>query len=446
MICNRMLLRSAFVSLCMAAAPYLHVTAQGPATTSSAPVSNDDTSPPLRWWKGNTHTHSLWSDGDEFPEMIAAWYVEHDYNFLALSDHNTFSSGIRWMPLKTIESRAGADALANYQRRFGSAWVEMRTGKDGEAQEVRLKPLNEFRSLVEQSGRFLMIQAEEITDKADTKPVHMNGINLETMIKPLGGATVREVMSNNLRQVLEQEKALGREILPHLNHPNFGYGITTEELASILEEKFFEVHNGHPGVNQLGDKDHPGIDAMWDMANAIRMLHLDAEPLYGIATDDSHNYHGKANGARTGRGWVQVRSRYLTPDHLIRAMKEGDFYASSGVTLQDVKFDEQRRELVVEVSAEQGETYTIEFIASLKSAVPASDTKKAPGELLTIDPAAVGVTVAEIKGSNGTYVLTGKELYVRARITSSAEAADPSWKGQRKQAWTQPVGWKKAGK
>ena len=32
---------------------------------------------PNRWWKGNLHTHSLWSDGDDFPEMIAEWYKQH---------------------------------------------------------------------------------------------------------------------------------------------------------------------------------------------------------------------------------------------------------------------------------------------------------------------------------------------------------------------------------
>src|SRR5205814_702981 len=30
-----------------------------------------------RWWKGNLHTHSFWSDGDDFPEMIADWYKRH---------------------------------------------------------------------------------------------------------------------------------------------------------------------------------------------------------------------------------------------------------------------------------------------------------------------------------------------------------------------------------
>ncbi len=27
-----------------------------------------------RWFKGNTHVHSRWSDGRDFPEMVADWY------------------------------------------------------------------------------------------------------------------------------------------------------------------------------------------------------------------------------------------------------------------------------------------------------------------------------------------------------------------------------------
>jgi hypothetical protein len=30
-----------------------------------------------KYWKGNLHTHSLWSVGDDFPEMIADWYKRH---------------------------------------------------------------------------------------------------------------------------------------------------------------------------------------------------------------------------------------------------------------------------------------------------------------------------------------------------------------------------------
>src|SRR5512134_2062007 len=31
----------------------------------------------LKWYKGNTHTHTLNSDGDSSPDEVARWYREH---------------------------------------------------------------------------------------------------------------------------------------------------------------------------------------------------------------------------------------------------------------------------------------------------------------------------------------------------------------------------------
>ena len=57
-------------------------------------AAHDDATPhAARWWKGNLHTHSLWSDGDDYPEMIVDWYKQHGYRFLALSDHNILLQG-----------------------------------------------------------------------------------------------------------------------------------------------------------------------------------------------------------------------------------------------------------------------------------------------------------------------------------------------------------------
>src|SRR5687767_15282911 len=42
----------------------------------------------LRWFKGNTHTHTLNSDGDSTPDEVVRWYREHGYHFLVLTDHN----------------------------------------------------------------------------------------------------------------------------------------------------------------------------------------------------------------------------------------------------------------------------------------------------------------------------------------------------------------------
>ncbi|MFO0064709.1 MAG: hypothetical protein ACK523_01980, partial [Pirellulaceae bacterium] len=47
-----------------------------PASVGFWQDSNDavPADPPARWWKGNLHTHSFWSDGNDFPEMISEWY------------------------------------------------------------------------------------------------------------------------------------------------------------------------------------------------------------------------------------------------------------------------------------------------------------------------------------------------------------------------------------
>ena len=135
-----------------------------------------------RWLKGNLHTHSLWSDGNDYPEMVVDWYARNGYQFLALSDHNTLSQGPRWMAVKEANKRATEDGFARYRRRFGAAWVETRT--EGGDQQVRLKPLGEFRHLYERPGRFLLIQGEEITDKFESKPIHMNASNVLELIKP----------------------------------------------------------------------------------------------------------------------------------------------------------------------------------------------------------------------------------------------------------------------
>jgi hypothetical protein len=391
---------------------------------------------PLRWWKGNLHTHSLWSDGDDFPEMIAAWYVEHNYNFLALSDHNILSAGLRWMPLEDIVKRADDGILDRYRSKFGTAWVETRETKSEQAEtglEVRLKPLDEFRALVEQAGKFIMIQGEEISDKVDGKPLHINVSNLQELIRPVGGATMREAIQNNLRTVLEQESRTGREMLPHLNHPNFGYAVTAEDLGHAIQERFFEVYNGHPGVNQLGDADHISIERMWDVANAIRLTQLDAPPLWGIATDDSHEYHGRP-GSRPGRGWVMVRARYLTPEHLIRAMKQADFYASSGVVLESIDYNAETRTLSLVIPAVDGQEFTTEFVATLQPD-RATDSSQTP----LPRPEQIGKVMATSKSLTPSYTFTGTEVYVRARITSSAAHVDPSLENQLQQAWTQPV-------
>jgi hypothetical protein len=420
---------------------------------SSAKIHADDVvpaNPELRWWKGNLHTHSLWSDGNDFPEMIAEWYRTHGYNFLALSDHNVLSQGMRWMKLADIQKRQAPVALERYRERFGNDWVETRSIKTGDGAEqheeieVRLKPLGEFRALVEERGRFLMIEGEEISDKAEGVPVHLNASNLKDPIQPLGGATVREAIAANLRAVEDQGQRTGREILAHLNHPNYGYAVTAEDLAAVLSDKFFEVYNGHPGVNHEGDHHHASVEQIWDIANTIRLAQLHAPPLLGIATDDSHHYHEQGT-SRSGRGWVMVRARHLTPESILKAMKQGDVYASSGVVLKDVRFSSESGLLELDIAADGEATFTTDFIGTPIEFDPASEPRAdkdgKPLRTTRKYSSQVGQIFATVRGRQPTYKLTGKELYVRAVVTSSEHHPNASFKHQHQQAWTQPVGW-----
>src|SRR5437868_6509038 len=65
-----------------------------------------------RWWKGNLHTHTFWSDGDDFPEMVAEWYRTRGYHFLALTDHNILAQGMRWKTEAEIAKKGGNTVIA----------------------------------------------------------------------------------------------------------------------------------------------------------------------------------------------------------------------------------------------------------------------------------------------------------------------------------------------
>jgi hypothetical protein len=43
--------------------------------------------PGTHWYRGNTHTHTINSDGDSAPDIVVRWYREHNYQFLFITDH-----------------------------------------------------------------------------------------------------------------------------------------------------------------------------------------------------------------------------------------------------------------------------------------------------------------------------------------------------------------------
>jgi predicted metal-dependent phosphoesterase TrpH len=298
-----------------------------------------------RWFKGNTHTHTLNSDGDSTPDEVVRWYREHGYRFLVLTDHN-FLTGV-----EALNALHGA------------------------------------------SGQFLVIRGEEVTDRFGDMSLHVNGLDVSAMVSPQGGGSVVEVLQRNVDAIRRENG------VPHINHPNFRWSITADELRQVRNNRLFEVHNGHPQVNNLGGGGVPGLEQAWDAILSAGTL------LYGIAVDDAHTFKQPGNPAVAGpgRGWVVVRAPRLEARALVEAMERGDFYASTGVELADYQVTTAAMTVTVRKTAFS--KYRVLFIGK------------------------GGRVLKEVLDSPAVYEFRGGEGYVRAKVIES--------NGQ--VAWCQPV-------
>ena len=160
----------------------------------TATIATGDIAPAQMWWRGNTHTHTLWSDGDDFPEAVAEWYKRSGYHFLAITDHNTLASGERW--LRIPSSGPARDAYTKYRERYDASWVEER--RSGDTLLVRLKRFPEYRARVEQGGHFILVPGEEITQYLAGKGAHMNALNLAEAVSEQKGASLVEILRKDL--------------------------------------------------------------------------------------------------------------------------------------------------------------------------------------------------------------------------------------------------------
>ena len=113
-----------------------------------------------------------------------------------------------------------------------------------------------------------------------------------------------------------------------------------------------------------------------------------------------------------------VQTDSLTPASLIRAMEAGRFYSSTGVTLKSLSTENNTIEL--EIEAEPGVTYTIEFIGHIGG-------EALPHLLKTVN------------GTEAKFEVEASLPFVRARIISSKIKSNPFKEGEFEMAWTQPV-------
>jgi hypothetical protein len=316
----------------------------------------DSGPPPGVWFKGNTHTHTLNSDGDSTPDDVAKWYRQHGYDFLFITDHEVVTE---------------------------------------------VDPLN---LLYGGRGQFLLLPGEEVTSNSRNLNlfVHVNALNPKKVTHAQFGNTARETLQKDLDAI----GATGG--LAQINHPNFLWQLSAEDIAATHGARLLEIMNMHPIVNTLGaGHGSPSTEEIWDNVLSRGVA------IWGVASDDEHELmespHGDPSdpgrGALPGRGWIVVRARHLSAEEIMSAIERGDFYASTGVELDDYEAAAKRVTVKIKEDRRFQTKYRTQFIG--KSGRVLQDS--------TADPA-----IYDVKGDEG---------YVRARITDS----------NGHMAWTQPV-------
>ena len=304
------------------------------------------------FYKGNIHTHTNKSDGDEDPIKVTEWYKEHGYDFLVLTDHNH----------RTILDHGNT---------------------------------------TETKGTPLMIPGEEVTlnfQKDDVPvPIHINGIGIERVVEPIQSETFVSTIQANVNAIKE---AGG---IASINHPNYKWAYTTSELIQVDGATAIEVFNGIHDTNVYGSKTRPSSEQIWDAILSSGKL------IYGVATDDSHHYHDfTPKMANPGRGWICVQAESLSAPSIMDSIKDGDFYASTGVYLAEL--DTSANSINISISTDQDD--------------PAKLT-----EYVTTITGYEGDILHETDSLHVNYELSKNTHYARATIKSSGGF----------KAWTQPV-------
>ena len=240
-----------------------------------------------KWYRGNTHAHTIHSVGDASPDEVSAWYHDRGYNFLCITDKNTIT----------------------------------------DPASIKL-PKNARRD-------FILIPAEEIAGLG----THATAMNISVDIPPSW-----EVSNSVVLQSYEEATRKAGGILI-IDHPNYQWALTTKDIQPLKNVFLFEVYNAalSAGVNNDGDEAHPSTEAMWDE------LLTDGMRIYAVASDDAADIKYPRPSYRIpGRGWIMVRAEELTPQAISDAMKGGHFYASNGVFLKKLEMTSSTIEMKID--------------------------------------------------------------------------------------------------
>ena len=206
----------------------------------------------------------------------------------------------------------------------------------------------------------------------------------------------------NIKEEVRQDNAPAREIITEVKKQG-GEVIFAHPYWSMVDAERIKELNGILGIEVYNTTCDWSIgkgysEIIWDF------LLMEGARLWGFASDDAHSHSNQYRPNDACGAWIMVNSESKTPGDILKNIKRGRFYASTGPGILKLNLKDDK------IEVETTPVERINFIA---------DGSK--GRSFT--------AVEEEKIQSAVYELTGEEKYVRVEC----------WDEKYKKAWTNPL-------
>jgi hypothetical protein len=350
----------------------------------------------FRQYKANLHCHSLHSDGSQYCDSVASWYIKHGYQVLAITDHDAYGDqdgGAKYLYSKKFQSDTvvhdwDGDGLMH------PAW-EYRSGVEAYVRDYsKPSPVWVPRNWqLERPGQFIILNGLESSFGHE----HFNSINAPagSIARPREGYGFIDRCHNNKGLVFINHMAGWN------NRPNKIF-----DNPDIRRIDGLEVMNGFLSRDNRDGKNPDGspgfAEPLWDgCLNAGRRM-------WGFANDDAHTTD-TLHFAGSGSAWNMIWSDNLTRSSIMEALRAGAFYASCGVLVNRLNITSDA------ITVSSPNATHIKVIADC------------------------GRTVMQVYASSATYVLKGDEKWIRIVLWNDIVCYPLEKPKFTQKAWLQPI-------
>lgn len=330
---------------------------------------------PANAYKGQLHCHTTNSDGSDSPAVMVGRYVALGFDFITITDHNYLTpdpevEGIVWMG-------------GSYEDTHNTAGYQHMNVYNADAVYGRVSPsqsINTPQTLVDhfvKGGDGVLAY-----NHPEFPPVYASDATLEGLP---GGISFMEVFNGSI-QTLVGTVATSSQLPAEAYYLDM-YDCTGDGKRYVNTSKTYSS----PSWTASNSTTYPdgnldrGFQKMLDAGHKV----------FCSAVDDYHTGTGMIN-----RGWMVAFAESRAKESIWNALLAGCSYASEGVTLTDVSWEEG--------------------LFSLSIADGASAVTTFYGEGNSV--------LATVSGATASYQMDGSEKYVRAMVQIG-----------RHRAWTQPV-------